>query len=180
MFLRIKDMKYTIQVEGSEKLVLEKRDGESLRHILQKVCAFLLFQDEYDSPQIERKLTDDKRAYKPDVVAFDAEGNVSLWVDCGQIHVRKVDDLTRRYPNARIVIMKIDRREMESYAREAQKKVKRIERVEFLAFDDGFLAKLEPLLGHINSIRAEFDETTLELNWNGTELASTIHRLALR
>ncbi len=168
-------MKYTIQVEGSEKLVLEKREGESLRHILQKICAYLLFREE--APQIERRLTEDKRAYRPDVVAFDAEGKVTLWIDCGQIAVRKVDDLTRRFPTARIVIVKTDRREMEGYAREAKKKVKRIERVEFVAFDDGFLSRLEPLLGHINTIQAHFDGTTLELNWNGTQTASTVYRL---
>ena len=166
-------MKYTIQVENGEKLVVEKSGGESLRHILQKVCAYLLFCE--DKPQIERRLTDNKRDYRPDVVAFDEQGNVTLWVDCGQIHVRKVDDLTRRYPHARIVIVKIDRREMEAYAREAQKKVKRIERVEFLAFDDGFLAQIEPLLGHLNTVRASFDGTTLELNWNGTQLTSKVY-----
>ena len=169
-------MKYTIQIANGEKFVVEKREGESLRHILQKVCAYLLFREE--KPQIERRLSDDKRDYRPDVVAINEMGKVTLWVDCGQIAVRKVDDLTRLHPDARIVIVKIDRREMEGYIREAKKKVKRIERVEFLAFDDGFLAKMEPLIGHLNTIQATFDGTTLELIWNGTPLASNVYRLS--
>jgi len=56
---------------------------------------------------------------------------------------------------------------------------RRIERVEFLAFDDGFLARIEPLIGHLNHVRAKFDGNTLELNWNGTPLLSKVYRLTL-
>lgn len=167
-------MKYTIQVEGGEKIVVEKRGGESPRHILQKLLAYLLFADW--KPRIEIKVWDDKREYRPDVVAFNEAGDLTLWVDCGQIAVKKVDDLTRRLPHARIVIVKINRHELEGYAREARKKVKRIERVEFLAFDDEFLARLENVLVHLNAVRLERDGANLTLTWNGSQFKSVLYR----
>jgi len=68
---------------------------------------------------------------------------------------------------------------MELYAREAKKKFKRIERVKFLAFDDGFLARLEPLVRHLNTIKSAFDGNALELTWNGTLFVSNVYRLSL-
>jgi uncharacterized protein YaeQ len=167
-------MKYTVQVQGGEKLVVEKHVGESQRHILQKLLAYLLFADW--QPRIELKVWDDKRDYRPDVVAFEESGEIMLWVDCGQIAVKKVDDLTRRLPHAQIVIVKIDRHELEGYAREAAKKVKRIERVEFLAFDNGFLARLADELVHLNTVKLERDGANLVLTWNGAEFSSTLYR----
>lgn len=93
-------MKYTFQFRGSDKQVLETRSSESQRHIILKILGYLLYYDR--APRIELRVSEDKRDYRPDVVAFDADGRITLWVDCGQIGIRKLDDLTRQHPDAEI------------------------------------------------------------------------------
>lgn len=167
-------MKLTFSFSDSDKLVLEKRSGESLRHIVLKVLGCLLYYDR--SPRIELRVSEDKRDYRPDVVAFDEPGHITLWVDCGQIAVRKVDDLTRQLPDAEIVILKPTDREMESYAREAAKKVRRIERVQFFGFDATFVPALIGQIGHLNTVRWQRDGAELRVTLNGQEFATTLWR----
>ncbi len=111
-------MKYTFQFgDGArgDKHVLKTRSSESLRHITLKALGCVLYHAR--RPQIETPVSDDKRDYKPDIVAFDAAGAIALWVDCGQIALRKVDDLARARPETESVVIKPTRREMEMYAR---------------------------------------------------------------
>lgn len=167
-------MKLTFSFSENDKLVLEKRSGESMRHIVLKILGFLLYYDR--SPRIELRVSEDKRDYRPDVVAFDEQGQITLWVDCGQIAVRKVDDLTRQFPDAEIVIIKPTDREMESYAREAAKKVRRIERVQFFGFDAEFVPALIAQIGHMNTVRWQQEDTKLRVTLNGQEFATTLWR----
>lgn len=167
-------MKYTFQFEAGEKQVVETRSSESLRHILLKILGYILFYDQ--KPRIEIRVSPDKRDYKPDVVAFDAEGKVTLWVDCGQIAIKKVDDLTRQEPNAAIVIIKTTQREMELYARETARKVKRIGQVQFLGFDPEFIPALITQTGHLNTVRLQREGSRISLLYNAQEFTTTLWR----
>ncbi len=169
--------KYTFHFNDNSKIVQERRGGESERHIVLKLLGYLLYYGHGEQrPQIEVRVTNDKRDYRPDVVAFDAEGAITLWIDCGQITLQKVDDLTRRLPHAALVVIKTTCREMEGYALQAAKKVKRSANVVFLGFDPEFVPALIGGLGHNNQLQWQRDGERLRVTLNGTEYATTLWR----
>ena len=164
--------KYTFHFEDNTKIVQERRGGESDRHIVLKLLGYMLYFEL--RPQIEIAVSDNRREYRPDVVAFDDGGNIALWVDCGQITLHKADDLTRQLDTAAIVIIKTTFREMEGYAIQAMKKVKRAGRVLFLGFDADFVPSLIAALGHNNHLRWERDGARLCVTLNGADYVTTV------
>ena len=165
-------MKYTFQFHTGEKQVLETQSMESGRHIVLKVLAYILYHER--RPRIEIRVSSDKRDYKPDLVTFDAAGDISLWIDCGQIGLHKVEDLTRHLGNAEIVIFKPAVREMEGYARQAARKIPRHARVCYLSFDPDFVPALVKELGHLNTVQWRCDGSDLYVSFNGSELRTTL------
>lgn len=166
--------KYTFHLGEREKIVQERRGGESQRHIMLKLLAYILYYER--GPRIEIAVSDSKRDYRPDLVAFDAAGEIALWIDCGQITLRKVDDLTRQQRGAEIVVIKPTLKEMEGYAQQATKKVRLIERVRFLGFDAEFVANLIAGLGHNNTLTWTREEARLCITMNGVDYVSTVWR----
>ncbi len=166
--------KYTFHFADNTKIVQERRGGESDRHIVLKLLGYMLYFGL--RPQIEVAISDDRRAYRPDVVAFDAAGNITLWIDCGQITMRKVDDLARRYDNAALVVIKTTFREVEGYAVQAMKKVRHTERVLFVGFDADFVPSLIAALGHNNQIAFVRDGARLCVTLNGADYFTTVWR----
>jgi uncharacterized protein YaeQ len=166
--------KYTFHFGEREKIVQERRGGESQRHIVLKLLAYMLYYER--GPRIEIPVSESRRDYRPDVVAFDAADNITLWVDCGQITLRKVDDLTRQLRTAEIVVIKPTLKEMEGYAQQAAKKVKLIERVCLLGFDHDFVENLIGGLGHNNVLAWSRDDARLCVTLNGIDYVTTVWR----
>jgi uncharacterized protein YaeQ len=167
-------MKYTFNFIEGDKRVLERRQGESERHIILKALGLLLYYDR--NPGIELRVSPDKRDYRPDVVAFDTKGEISLWIDCGKISLKKLDDLSRQLA-AEIVILKATRPEMEAFARQAAKKVRRYERIRFLGFDPEFVPALIAQLRHINSVQWRKTSDTLTVTLNGAAHTSALWQI---
>lgn len=167
-------MKYTFWFNDREKQILEKRGGESQRHIILKTLAYILHHAL--RPRIEERVLQGRGDYKPDVVVTGESGVITHWIDCGQIAVRKVDDLTRRLPDARIIVVKATVGEMESYAREVAKKVRRADRVEYLAFDNEFTPNLIAVMGHMNYLRWRCQNSRLDLTLNERAFSSRLWR----
>ena len=166
--------KYTFHFADNTKIVQERRGGESDRHIVLKLLGYMLYYEQ--RPRIEIPVGLDRRGYRPDVVAFDANGSVTLWVDCGQITLRKVDDLTRQRQGMPFVIIKAARSEMEGYALQAAKKVKRLDLVLLLSFDPDFVPSLIAALGHNNHLTWTREGSALCVTLNGTEYVTTLWR----
>ncbi len=164
--------KYTFHFADNTKIVQERRGGESDRHIVLKLLGYMLYFAL--RPQIEVAVSDDRREYRPDVVAFDAAGSITLWVDCGQITLHKVEALTRRYDDAALIVIKTTFREMEGYAVQAMKKVKHAHRVLFLGFDADFVPSLINALGHNNQIAFVREGARLCVTLNGADYHTTV------
>lgn len=43
---------------------------------------------------------------KPDLFALDAGGDITLWVECGEVSINKLDKVARRLTRARVVVIK--------------------------------------------------------------------------
>jgi hypothetical protein len=167
------------------KLVLGRGAGESARHILLKLCGWLLFWR--PGLMVERSA---EQHYKPDLLLEGdssdpagpaAAGQPVLWIDCGVTTIRKLDRVATKNHHALIVIIKSEIGELRRYHAMADGKVRRMERVGFLAFERGFIAALERSLGHVNdlSFGAELSAPapSMELTLNGTPHRTALHVL---
>jgi uncharacterized protein YaeQ len=157
--------------EESRKLVLTRATEESEQHLAMKLVAYLLFFDR----RLKVEAGVDQH-YKPDLVRTDGR-DVTLWVDCGQISIHKLDKIATTNHAADIVVVKPTRRSAESHRRQAQKRVRRMERVSYVMFDDGFVDALAAALSTRTGLHATLEGEMLEMRVNETRLATRIHRL---
>ena len=146
-------MKFTfsIQFDGPggqlrEKMVAAAAGSEVTWHIALKFLGYLLFHQE--RPRIEQGVD---WHYKPDLVALDPFGPVKLWVDCGNIAVKKIDRVaTWVGPDAKFFILRRTRREAEILVANMKGKIKHAGRVSLIWFDDGFVDQLAKVLDSVN------------------------------
>ena len=97
-----------VQVGGiSSKLLLVARPEEKIDHLAMKLAGFVMFLPM--SPTVEPSSDHPALAgfdVKPDVLATDAAGDIRLWVECGEVSINKLDKVSRRLGQARIVVIK--------------------------------------------------------------------------
>jgi uncharacterized protein YaeQ len=142
--------KFTFDLQSPklrEKLILVKNDLERREHIVLKLLAYLLFYE--PGLKIEQGID---MHYKPDLVVPGDYGVPSLWIDCGQIAVRKVESLAMKLKTTRLVILKETKREMDVFRKVIEKKVKYFERIEYLSFEKGFVSGVGASLKRTNEI----------------------------
>lgn len=112
-----------------ERLFLCKRGGESWQHVAMKVLGWATFY--HKEAVIEPTTTEH---YRPDVAVFDRHGRPHLWLECGSTTLRKLDRLTRRFPELFPVIIKRSPVELERYAALAASRIQHPERVRYLSW----------------------------------------------
>ena len=92
--------------DTKRRLVFVPNDSETPEHLALRLAACVLFAD--DEPYAELSTTHPSLAdqeYRPDCVALDEGGRVKLWVECGRTTANKLDKVTHRYTDARIVVL---------------------------------------------------------------------------
>ena len=143
-------MKYTFTIHAERipsKLVLVQAGGESATHIILKLLSYLMFYRQ--GIKIEHRV---EQHFKPDLVVEGDNFQPLLWVDCGNTAIRKLDKVATKNHNCEIYIVKENYRQLEAYFEKAGKRIKRIERVQFICFDDGFVAALTNSLQRTNEV----------------------------
>lgn len=147
-----------VAVDGrSTKVILSMAPGESSRHVMMKFLALVLHLDR--APKVEFHVG---QHYKPDLVC-EAEGQIRLWIECGDVSVRKLDKVVTTNHAAQIVVVKPTLRALESYKKQADRRVRRPERIDYLTFEAGFVDRLAATIPSRASLSAEFDPQSLEL-----------------
>ena len=174
-------MKYTFSIEGDGKLVLESRAGESSRHIALKILAYLLFRNDTNGLPLRIEQGVGQR-HKPDLVATDPDtGNVVLWIDCGQIEVKRLGRIVAANPGARVVVVKATGSEAALYARAATRHLpatRRMAAVTYLGFDEDFLSALLHHLRGTNDIALSREGgSAAEVRLNGERFMTALHIL---
>jgi uncharacterized protein YaeQ len=94
---------YHFRIAGT-RLRLHKRVGESYEHVLLKALGYALLRADYAALEIERDLG---WRYTPDLIAFDAQGGVDFWGECGSVGMRKIAWLARHSGARRIAFFKL-------------------------------------------------------------------------
>lgn len=129
------------------KMIVVKAEMESREHIAMKLLAYLLF---YDPRLIIEKSVE--MHYKPDLVIMGDNGLPELWIDCGQIAVKKVESLAIKLKSSRFIVVKETKREMESFKKVIEHKVDHFASVEYLGFDPGFIAGVAAAFDRKNEV----------------------------
>lgn len=125
-----------LHVNGaSRKLVLVPGENEKDETLALKLAAYLLFWGQ--DPVVDASARHPALAgqeFLPDLMALDETGAVRLWVECGSATLHKLMKLTRRLPQARIVVLKATEREARRLRSDMEDKLDRHAKVEVLAW----------------------------------------------
>lgn len=98
-----------------EKLVLVKKRGESIEHVLMKAALWALYRPVYPDVRVEVPIGD---AYKPDLVALApppgglAYGDAGpvFWGEAGKVSAQKWASLLRRFPDTHFALTRWNER----------------------------------------------------------------------
>ncbi|MBK8024789.1 MAG: hypothetical protein IPK19_26065 [Chloroflexi bacterium] len=106
------------------KMVIAQGLRESAEHVLMKICLWALYLPQYPDLTVEIRIED---RYKPDVVQLDLTGRPIFWGESGQVSVKKIESLARRYRDTHFAIAKWAMRldPLEALVREAVDGIRR-------------------------------------------------------
>ncbi len=127
-----------LHINGEErKLLLVPGINESIEHRALKLASYLLFWSE--NPIMDVSLRNSALAgydFLPDLMALDETGAIKLWVECGSTTMNKLNKLTRRLSQSRIVVMKETEHDANRLREELRRKLEREARVEIWSWPD--------------------------------------------
>jgi uncharacterized protein YaeQ len=177
-------MKYSFNIqagdgknEQTEKLVISAFDNESGSHIALKLVAYLMF--------IKRRPRIDEDAgwqVVPDLIARDDSGDITLWIDCGTVSAKKADTIaTKVRDSIEFYVFRRTEREMDQFYKQIQDKVKHLQNVNCISFDEGFIDGIGGSLDRTNNLEAyvcdEMLTVTVDNSFGKHEGYSSIHRI---
>ncbi|NDJ62370.1 MAG: hypothetical protein GYB67_14680 [Chloroflexi bacterium] len=90
-----------------QRVVFAKGLNESAEHVLMKAFLWALYLPTYPDLSVEVRIGD---KYKPDVVQIDAANMPIFWAEAGQVGVKKIESLVRRFRTTHFVIAKWNQR----------------------------------------------------------------------
>lgn len=168
-------MKLTFSITNSQtserdKFVIEQAPSEVSWHIALKLLGYILYFDR--KPQIEQ---DVGQHYRPDLFSWDEfHQNVSLWIDCGNIAVKKIDKVaTKMGKSGEFVILRRTEFDAKNLSDRIQK-IKHPERVTIISFEDRFVDQVADLIEGTNEVEFTIYNTTLSLKINGHDMMTLI------
>ena len=140
--------KFTFQIHSpkiEKKLILVKTDTELRSHVVMKLLSYVLFYD----PRLQIDM-DVGMHYRPDLVVMGNNGVPELWIDCGHIAKKKTESLAKKFRKTRFVVVKAKSHEMKEFKRMVADKIEFGERLEYLSFDEDFIAGIAAAIGRLN------------------------------
>lgn len=160
------------KIPPQTRLILVKDVCEHREHIVMKLLSYLLFY----TPELKVEISADMH-YKPDLMIPGDHGVPKLWIDCGQVAIKKIDALATKLKNTRVIFVKEAKRELDVFKKMVEKKIDKSERLEYLSFDAGFITSLGNSLKRTNHITLyEVMENVIGVALNDEIFESTLHR----
>lgn len=150
------------------KIIIGRQETETEKHVLLKFLAYVLFFRE--QIEIEPRLHDDNIPYQPDVIAHDYTLRPTLWVECGECNVAKLDRLAVKVPDAEIWIVKRSLAEAESLVLAMAKAELRTNRYGLVALDHEMFDEMAGLMtqrNELNWFAGGFDPPEMQFEFNG-------------
>ncbi len=177
-------MKYSFNIQAndgksdySEKLVIGAFSNEGGDTITLKLLAYLMFIQK--SPRLDEDID---WSFVPDLVARNDAGELTLVVDCGSVSAKKADTIaTKVRDRIEYYVFRKTVREMEEFHKQVQDKVKHIQNIKCISFDDDFVDGIGANLDRTNILEAYISEdmitVTMTNSFGKHEGYSTLHRL---
>lgn len=160
------------KIPPQTKLILVKDVCELRAHIVMKLLSYLL----YYTPELKVEVTADMH-YKPDLMVAGEHGIPKVWVDCGQVGIKKIEVLSKKLKNSRVIFVKSTERELLVFKKMIEKKIDHPERLEFLAFEAGFVESIGNALQRTNHITLyEIMENVIGIALNDEIFESALYR----
>jgi len=121
----------------NRKIYLVPRPEEKLDHLALKLAAIAMF---FDLNPIVEPSPDHPSLYgfahRPDACVLDEGGQITHWIECGNVTLHKLDKIIRKLSGGRIIVLKATLREAEKLRKDLTAEVKNSERVEIWAWKD--------------------------------------------
>ena len=127
-------------------LFRSKEDTELRNHVVLKLLGYLIYYE----PGLKVEISAEMH-YKPDLLV-PGEHTPKVWIDCGQVTMRKMESLSSKLRNTRVIFIKETKRELESFKKLVDKKAAGTEHFEYLAFEPGFVLSLANAVQRTNHI----------------------------
>lgn len=168
--------KFTFNLETprfKKKMILFKEEQETREHVVLKLLSYVLFYD----PALKIEVGIGAH-YKPDLVIEGDHGVPVLWIDCGQVTLRKFDAIVTKYRKTRILIVKSEKRETEAFRKLALKRNEEVSQAQFVYFNKGFVQALADSLDRSNDVvQWNVTETDIGIALGEQVFESTVHFL---
>lgn len=177
-------MKYSFNIQAndgkrdhSEKLVVGAFSNESGDTIALKLLSYLIFIDQH--PQLDEDID---WSFIPDLVARNEQGEIILVVDCGTVSSKKADTVaTKARDRINYFVVRKTVREMDEFFKQIKDKVKHVQNIRCISFDDDFVDGIGANIDRTNVMEAYIGEDMLTVSMTNSfgkhECYSTIHRL---
>ncbi len=177
-------MKYSFNIqandgknEQTEKLVISAFNNESGSTIALKLIAYLMF--------IKRRPRIDEDAgwqVVPDLLARDDSGAISLWIDCGTVSAKKADTIaTKVRDSIEFYVFRRTEKEMDAFYKQIQDKVKHLQNINCISFDEGFIDGVGESLDKTNNLEVYVSEEmltiTIDNSFGKHEAYTSIYRI---
>ena len=167
--------KFTFEIHAPKiahkKIILVKDDVELRNHVVLKLLAYVLYYD----PELKVDVSAEMH-YKPDLFIPGDHGVPKLWIDCGKVALRKVESLTEKLRNTRVIFLKESERELDIFKKLVTKKIDKAGRLEFLAFEPGFVTSIANATQRTNDFTLyEVMENVVGIALNNQTFESTLY-----
>ncbi len=162
--LRSEDRRRVLPV----KVLMVQRQVDTFRHILLKLFAYLLFHRE--RILLEPSLDDEMLSFRPDVAQLDYEGRITLWIECGECSMDKLDRLAVKAPYGEIWVVTSSPAEAEDLLQRVRRQGLRRGRYGIVGLDPGMLEEVTGIAVPRNDLtwyRGTFDPPVVQFDFNG-------------
>jgi uncharacterized protein YaeQ len=170
-------LRSSIHLNGrSTNLNLFSTLQETADHLVLKLAASLFFFDK--NPTIETGATNpalENQDYWPDLMTVDLTNQVTLWIECGKTTLHKLEKVSKRFRQARVLVFTAYPRQAHQQAEDIQEE--ELRGIEVWSFADGEYDRWKNLVAENNDIIGEASETALNLIINEQPFMTELQRI---
>lgn len=156
----------------SGNVILAAKPEEKADHLAMKLAAFAMFLSR--GPIVEPS-TDHPGLVgldiRPDVCVMNEAGEISVWIECGEVSINKLDKLARRLPETRIVVIKSERHQATQMRQKLDAAVKQGARIEIWTWPEGTFSTWLQAMEDKTELYGDAHEKSFNLVINGVPYA---------
>ncbi len=149
---------------------------ETQDHLLLKLAAFIFFSDLL--PTVETGAAHPALSgqdFWPDLMTVDLTGQVGLWMECGKTTLHKLEKVSKRFRQARLIVLTAEPHQAKQQAEEVERE--ELKGIQVWSFAYGEFARWKSLAKERNDIIGEANETSMNLVLNDQTYMTELERI---